>query len=180
VVTQESILFNRTIRENIAYGRPNLTDAEVERAAKIANAHEFITKMEKGYDTWIGDRGVRMSGGQRQRLAIARAVAGLPEILVLDEATSALDSESEKLVQEAIDRVTENTTSIIIAHRLSTVMHAHKIVVLEHGEIVAQGHHDQLLATCPLYQKLCRLQFRLSPDQNQAEKVTDYPVLDPK
>ena len=159
VVSQESLLFNATIRDNIAYGRDGLTDAEIVRAAQIANTHEFIAEFPDGYDTVVGDRGIRLSGGQRQRVAIARAIVGHPPILVLDEATSSLDSESERLVQQAIDRVIRGTTSIVIAHRLSTVMHADKIVVLNRGAVEAVGRHAELLATNETYARLYRLQF---------------------
>ncbi len=159
VVSQEALLFNATIRENIAYGREGLSDSDITRAARIANAHDFIMEFPTGYDTLVGDRGVRLSGGQRQRVAIARAIAGHPAILVLDEATSSLDSESERLVQQAIDRVIQGTTSIIIAHRLSTVLHADKIVLLGRGGIEAIGRHAELLASSETYSRLCRLQF---------------------
>jgi subfamily B ATP-binding cassette protein MsbA len=159
VVSQEALLFNATIRDNIAYGREELDEADIERAARVANAHAFIMEFPDGYDTVVGDRGVRLSGGQRQRVAIARAIVGGPAILVLDEATSALDSESERLVQQAIERVTRGTTSIVIAHRLSTVRHADKIVVLGRGGVEAVGRHADLLATSETYGRLYRLQF---------------------
>jgi len=159
VVSQEALLFNATIRDNIAYGRPDLVDEDIVRAARIANAHEFIAEFPEGYDTLVGDRGVRLSGGQRQRVAIARAIVGRPAVLVLDEATSALDSESERLVQQAIDRVIEGATSIVIAHRLSTVLHADKIVVLNRGVVEAVGRHAELLASSETYARLYRLQF---------------------
>jgi len=159
VVSQEALLFNATIRENIAYGRDGLAEADVVRAARIANAHDFIGELPDGYDTVVGDRGIRLSGGQRQRVAIARAIVASPPILVLDEATSALDSESERLVQKAIDRVIQGTTSIVIAHRLSTVLHADKIVVLGGGGIEAVGRHAELLGTNETYTRLYRLQF---------------------
>ena len=159
VVSQESLLFNATIRENIAYGREGLSDTEILHAARIANAHEFITEFPDGYDTVVGDRGIRLSGGQRQRIAIARAIVGNPPLLVLDEATSSLDSESERLVQQAIDRVIQGTTSIVIAHRLSTVLHADKIVVVNRGIVEAVGRHAELLATNETYNRLYRLQF---------------------
>jgi subfamily B ATP-binding cassette protein MsbA len=162
VVSQEALLFNATVRENIAYGR-DIPDDEVVRAATIANAHGFVSELPLGYDTVIGDRGIRLSGGQRQRIAIARAVAARPQILVLDEATSALDTESEKLVQEAIDRVMRGATSLVIAHRLSTVLHADRIVVLADGRIEATGSHDELLAHSPTYARLYRLQFASAP-----------------
>ena len=159
VVSQEALLFNATIRDNIAYGREHVTDAEIVRAARIANAHEFIGEFPDGYDTVVGDRGMRLSGGQRQRVAIARGVLRDPPVLILDEATSSLDSESERLVQQAIDRVIQGTTSIVIAHRLSTVLHADKIVVLTRGTVEAIGRHAELLATNETYARLYRLQF---------------------
>src|SRR5437773_1956583 len=159
VVSQEALLFHARIRENIAYGRDGLSDAEIIRAAQIANAHAFVSEFPDGYDTVVGDRGVRLSGGQRQRIAIARAIVGRPQILILDEATSSLDSESERLVQQAIDRVIEGTTSIVIAHRLSTVLHADKIVVVNRGTVEAVGTHAELLTTNEIYARLYRLQF---------------------
>jgi len=159
VVSQEALLFHATIRENIAYGRDGLSDTEIIRAAQIANAHAFISEFPEGYDTVVGDRGVRLSGGQRQRIAIARAIVGRPQILTLDEATSSLDSESERLVQQAIDRVIEGTTSIVIAHRLSTVLHADRIVVVNRGTVEAVGRHADLLAINETYGRLYRLQF---------------------
>lgn len=159
VVAQESLLFHDTVRNNILYGRTALQEEDVRRAARVANAHAFIMDLPHGYDTVVGDRGVRLSGGQRQRVAIARAIVSKPPILILDEATSALDSESEKFVQEAIDRVLENATAIVVAHRLSTIRHADKIVVLERGRIVDMGSHDELLERSQLYWRLCALQF---------------------
>jgi len=159
VVTQESILFNDTIYNNILFGNPNATRQEVEQAAQIANAHQFISQLPEGYQTNIGDSGVKLSGGQRQRLSIARAVLKNPPILILDEATSALDSESEKLVQEALNSLMKNRTAIVIAHRLSTIQNADKIVVVEKGEIVEQGTHTELIAKeGGIYQKLNLMQ----------------------
>lgn len=158
IVTQEAILFNDTIYNNITFGMENVTREEVESAARIANAEEFILAMEDGYDTNIGDRGAKLSGGQRQRLAIARAVLKNPPILILDEATSALDTESERLVQDALTKLMKNRTSIVIAHRLSTIQHADEIVVLQDGKIVEQGSHHQLLNKKGLYSHLCELQ----------------------
>ena len=157
-VNQEAILFNDTVFNNIAFGVQDATEEQVIEAAKIANAHEFIMAMEKGYQTNIGDRGGRLSGGQRQRLSIARAVLKNPAILILDEATSALDTESEKLVQEALERLMRTRTSIVIAHRLSTIRNADEICVMSEGEIVERGSHDELLAKNGLYAKLCAMQ----------------------
>ena len=158
VVTQEAILFNDTVANNITFGLENIPRAEVENAARIANAHDFIMELEHGYDTNIGDRGVKLSGGQRQRLAIARAVLKNPPILILDEATSALDSESEKMVQEALTKLMKNRTSVVIAHRLSTVRDADQILVIDKGCITEQGTHKQLLAQNGMYKHLCDLQ----------------------
>jgi len=159
VVSQESLLIHDTIENNIRFGRQWLDQADIERAARVANAHEFIMALPRQYQTLVGDRGVRLSGGERQRVAIARAVVHRPQILILDEATSALDSESERLVQEAIDRIVSDTTAIVIAHRLSTVVHADRIVVLNRGRIEASGTHDALLDSSPTYRMFCRLQF---------------------
>lgn len=158
IVTQEAILFNDTVYNNITFGLENVKEEDVIAAAKIANAHEFISQMENGYQTNIGDRGGKLSGGQRQRLAIARAVLKNPPILILDEATSALDTESERLVQEALTNLMKNRTSIVIAHRLSTIQHADEIVVLKEGRIVETGTHNDLLQQKGLYSHLCKLQ----------------------
>lgn len=158
IVTQESILFNDTMFNNIAFGKPDASQEEVERAAKIANAHQFIIQTENGYQTNIGERGTKLSGGQRQRISIARAVLKNPPILILDEATSALDSESEKLVQEALTNLMKNRTSIVIAHRLSTIQHADEILVLQQGEIVERGTHDDLVKNNKIYTKLTAMQ----------------------
>lgn len=158
IVTQESILFNDTIFNNIAFGLENVSEEDVIRAAKVANAHEFIVRTEDGYQTKIGERGSKLSGGQRQRLSIARAVLKNPPILILDEATSALDSESEKLVQDALTKLMENRTSIVIAHRLSTIQHADEILVIQDGKIMERGKHEQLMQQGGLYTKLTEIQ----------------------
>ncbi len=159
IVTQESILFNDTIFNNIAFGQTNASEEEVMRAAKIANAHDFIMATEHGYQTFIGDRGSKLSGGQRQRLSIARAVFKNPPILILDEATSALDTESEKLVQEALSNLMKGRTALVIAHRLSTIQQADEILVIDKGEIVERGHHQELLEIeSGVYRKLTLLQ----------------------
>ncbi|HEY5750988.1 MAG TPA: ABC transporter ATP-binding protein [Chryseolinea sp.] len=158
VVTQESILFNDTIFNNIAFGMDDAREEDVINAAKVANAHEFITQTEHGYNTLIGERGSKLSGGQRQRLSIARAVLKNPPILILDEATSALDSESERLVQDALTNLMKNRTSIVIAHRLSTIQHADEIVVIQQGQILERGRHDVLIQGNGLYKKLIEIQ----------------------
>jgi len=158
IVTQESILFNDSVKNNLTLGLNNITDEEIIKAAKIANAHEFISKLENGYDTNIGDGGGKLSGGQRQRLSIARAILSNPPILILDEATSALDTESERLVQEALTHLMENRTSIIIAHRLSTIQNSDSIIVMKEGEILEQGTHDELLKKEGEYHKLIQMQ----------------------
>jgi len=160
LVPQETVLFGGTIRENIAYGRLNATEAEIIAAAKAANAHDFIIEAAQGYETLVGERGVKLSGGQRQRIAIARAILKDPRILLLDEATSALDSESEELVQDALDRLMQGRTSVIIAHRLSTIKIAHRIIVLDRGQIIEQGTHETLMAQNGLYSHLYTMQFR--------------------
>ncbi|MEO6633756.1 MAG: ABC transporter ATP-binding protein, partial [Mucilaginibacter sp.] len=158
VVNQESILFNDSIFNNIAFGKTDVTQAEVVTAAQIANAHNFIIETEQSYETNIGDRGTKLSGGQRQRICIARAVLNNPPIMLLDEATSALDTESEKLVQDALNNLMKNRTSLIIAHRLSTIQNADIIIVLENGQIVEQGNHLELLENNGLYRKLIDMQ----------------------
>ena len=158
IVTQESILFNDTIFNNIAFGLDHAREEDVIQAAKIANAHDFISELEEGYHTNIGDRGMKLSGGQRQRISIARAIMKNPPILLLDEATSALDSESEMLVQQALSNLMQNRTSIVIAHRLSTIQHADEIIVIQNGEVLERGTHQQLLQSGGLYKKLSAMQ----------------------
>ena len=158
VVAQDTVLFNDTIEGNIAMGKAGATHDEIVAAAKVANAHDFIMETDKGYQTNIGDRGVKLSGGQRQRLSIARAVLKNPEILILDEATSALDTESEKLVQDALNKLLVGRTSVVIAHRLSTIHNADKIIVVDHGRVAEQGTHTELLAKGGIYAKLIELQ----------------------
>ena len=157
-VNQEAILFNDTFYNNITFGVEHATMEQVVEAAKIANAHDFIMESEHGYDTMIGDRGGRLSGGQRQRVSIARAILKNPPILILDEATSALDTESERLVQEALERLMKTRTTIAIAHRLSTIRHADEIYVLYEGEIVERGQHDELIAKNGYYKRLYDMQ----------------------
>ena len=157
-VNQEAILFNDTFFNNIAFGVESATREEVEEAARIANAHDFIMATEQGYDTNIGDRGGKLSGGQRQRISIARAILKNPPLLILDEATSALDTESERLVQEALERLMRNRTTIVIAHRLSTIRRADEICVMHEGEIVERGRHDELISLDGYYKRLCDMQ----------------------
>jgi subfamily B ATP-binding cassette protein MsbA len=164
IVSQETVIFNDTVRANIAYGAlERFEQAAIESAARAANVHDVITRLPQGYDTLLGERGTRLSGGERQRLAIARALLRDPPILILDEATSALDTESERLVQEAIDRLLAGRTVFVIAHRLSTVQHASQILVLDQGRIVERGRHDELLARGGLYRRLYELQFGAEP-----------------
>jgi subfamily B ATP-binding cassette protein MsbA len=158
IVTQEPILFNDSISENIKLSKPGASQVDVENAARIANAHEFIVNKEDGYNTNIGDRGGKLSGGERQRVTIARAILKNPPILILDEATSSLDTESERLVQDAINKMMQNRTSIVIAHRLSTIRHADEIIVLQKGKIVERGNHEELLAVNGTYRRLVEMQ----------------------
>jgi len=160
IVTQETILFNDTVRNNIAYGDPEASFERVVASARVANAHEFIMELPQGYETVIGERGVKLSGGQKQRIAIARAILKDPEILIFDEATSSLDSESELLVQEALDRLMKDHTTFVIAHRLSTIRRADRIIVIDRGKIVEVGKHDELMERSGLYRKLYDLQFK--------------------
>ena len=169
-VPQEVILFGGTIKENIAYGKPNATEGEIRQAAKNANALDFIESFPQKMETIVGERGIQLSGGQRQRIAIARAVLRNPTILILDEATSSLDSESEKQVQDALDKLMKNRTSIVIAHRLSTIRNANKILVLDRGSIQESGTHEQLLSSGGLYKHLNQLQF-------EQEKVSEISAI---
>ena len=157
-MTQDSILFNDTVKNNIGLGKENASIEEIEAAAKVANAHDFIMELPKGYETNIGDSGNKLSGGQKQRLSIARAVLKNPPLMIMDEATSALDTESERLVQDALEKMMRNRTSIVIAHRLSTIQNADTIVVLQKGKIVEKGSHKELLETSGVYKNLVDMQ----------------------
>jgi subfamily B ATP-binding cassette protein MsbA len=182
MVMQETFLFNLTIRENICYGKEDATQEEIEAAARAANAHDFIMELEQGYATLTGERGVRLSGGQRQRIAIARAILVDPRILILDEATSSVDNRTDYLIRSALDQLMVGRTTIVIAHRLSTVRRAHQIAVMEGGRITARGTHDELLRRSPLYQHLNEIQFALQTDgaapMAPATATTPEPVLE--
>jgi subfamily B ATP-binding cassette protein MsbA len=177
VVLQDNFLFDGTIAENIAYAKPHATRDEIIAVSRIAHCDEFIQAFEKGYDTIVGERGVRLSGGQRQRVAIARAILADPTILILDEATSSLDSESESLIQDGLKALRRGRTTFVIAHRLSTIRSSDQILVLEHGEIVEQGTHEQLLAKAGRYRQLYDKQYRFERDQfiNPGEDFTPEP-----
>jgi subfamily B ATP-binding cassette protein MsbA len=170
IVTQQTILFNDTVRHNIAYGRPEGSEAEIIQAAQAAFAWDFIQNLPQGLDTIIGEQGVMLSGGERQRLAIARAILKDAPILILDEATSSLDSEAEKEVQKALDNLIQGRTTLVIAHRLSTILGADRIVVLEEGRIVEVGRHEELLNNQGLYRKLYDFQFRDYPERAPGER----------
>jgi ABC-type multidrug transport system fused ATPase/permease subunit len=159
MVTQESFLFNGTIRENLRLGKPDATSEEMLASLEIANAREFVDRMPKGLDTIVGERGVKLSVGEKQRVSIARALLKDPPILVLDEATASVDTATERLIQQALDRLMDRRTSFVIAHRLSTVRHADQILVLDHGRIVERGRHEELLLLNGIYTRLCANSF---------------------
>jgi len=169
IVPQDSTVFSANAMENIRYGRPDASDDEVIVAAKAAFADEFIRRLPEGYDTFLGERGVRLSGGQRQRIAIARAMLKNPPLLLLDEATSALDAESERMVQAALEAAMADRTTLVIAHRLATVQKADRIIVMEHGRIIEEGNHQELMQRDGLYAKLARMQFHTEPLAPAAE-----------
>ena len=159
LVPQEPMLFAGTVRENLLYGSPSATEKDIDQAARAAHAHEFISRFPEGYEQEIGERGVTLSAGQRQRMAIARVMLKRPAVLILDEASASLDSESEALVQDALDHLMAHRTTLVIAHRLSTILRADRILVLHEGEIVASGRHEELLETSDVYSRLYRRQF---------------------
>jgi ATP-binding cassette subfamily B protein len=159
LVPQETMIFGATARENIRYGRPGASDADIEAAARAAAADEFIARLPEGYDTFLGEKGARLSGGQKQRIAIARAILKNPPILLLDEATSSLDSESEQLVRDALEKLMRDRTTLVIAHRLATAINSNRIVVVDRGRIAGIGRHEELLRDNALYARLAALQF---------------------
>jgi ATP-binding cassette, subfamily B, heavy metal transporter len=177
MVPQDTVLFNDTIEYNIRYGKPDASSAEVREAARLAQIHEFIVTLPQGYDSLVGERGLKLSGGEKQRVAIARTILKSPPILMLDEATSALDSHTEKEIQDALERVAENRTSLVIAHRLSTVVHADNIIVLDHGEIVEHGTHLELLAKGGLYASLWARQREADEARERLAQVLEEDEL---
>jgi ATP-binding cassette subfamily B protein len=177
MVPQDTVLFNDTIEYNIRYGRPEASESEVREAARLAQIHAFILTLPQGYDALVGERGLKLSGGEKQRVAIARTILKSPPILMLDEATSALDSHTEKEIQDALERVARERTSLVIAHRLSTVVHADNIIVLDHGEIVEQGTHLELLAKGGLYASLWARQREADEARERLAQVLDEDVL---
>src|SRR5262249_4849355 len=176
MVPQDTVLFNDTILYNIRYGRPDASDREVREAAKLAQIHDFIMTLPQGYDSLVGERGLKLSGGEKQRVAIARTILKAPPILMLDEATSALDSHTEKEIQDALERVARERTSLVIAHRLSTVVHADNIIVLDHGEIVGQGTHLELLARGGLYASLWARQREAAQARERLAQVLEQEI----
>jgi len=181
IVLQDPFLFNDTVKNNIMYGKLEATDEEVIEAAKAANAHDFIQELSKGYDTVIGERGVKLSGGQKQRISIARALLADPRILILDEATSSVDTETEMLIQTALQRLVKNRTTFVIAHRLSTVHNANLIVVLDKGNVVEMGKHEELINNDGLYNRLYRIQFKTKspePDEIQEQEEQKPEFMD--
>jgi ATP-binding cassette subfamily B protein len=179
MVPQDTVLFNDTIEYNILYGKPDASPAEVREAARLAQIHELIVTLPQGYDALVGERGLKLSGGEKQRVAIARTILKSPPILMLDEATSALDSHTEKEIQDALERVAQNRTSLVIAHRLSTVVHADNIIVLDHGEIVEQGTHLELLAKGGLYASLWARQREADEARERLAQALEEEKLPP-
>jgi ABC-type multidrug transport system fused ATPase/permease subunit len=175
IVPQDTVLFNETVRYNIAYGRPDATEEEIEQAARIAQVHDFIMAQPRGYDTEVGERGLKISGGEKQRVAIARTVLKAPPILILDEATSALDTHTEMAIQSALDAVAKGRTSLVIAHRLSTVIGADQILVMDDGRIVERGNHAELLAKNGLYASLWKRQREIDEAHKRLEEMEAAP-----